>query len=135
MPDLTRGSVLVSDTTTSKFRTGGNDVKSGRATTEISVMRPSNSRSGIASTPMRTAESRDTRARSASSTRQLKRTEERSGSSAIGAPNHARSPRLNSGGLRFMGPPARKLGINEICPAAGAFTVRDAIMRSVSATS
>ena len=119
----------------SKLRTGGNDVKSGFATIEMSRIDGGSSRSGIGVDATSTRVPRCTRARSASSSRHVIWTDAQSGSSAIGAPNHTRSPRRNSGAVRLIGPPARMLGSIEIVPAAGARTVSDAMMRSVSATS
>jgi hypothetical protein len=116
-------------------RDGGHDEKSGLATTEMSFNVPVSSRSGTASTRTRTVLPGCTRPRSNSSTRAVIRTALKSGSSAIGAPNQARSPRLNSGAARENGPPARVFGSSEIEPPAGARTVSAAMIRSVSATS
>ena len=69
MPERSRASASDSDTTTSKLRTGGQVVKSGLATTEMSFNVPVRSRSGTASTRTRTPLPICTRPRSASSTR------------------------------------------------------------------
>jgi len=135
MPGRRRTSVSDSVIITSKLRTGGHVVKSGFAIVEISLIVPWKSRSETASACTVAPLASCTFARSTSSRRQFICIMRRSGSSAMAAPNQARSPRLNSGPDREKAAPARRFGSNETVPSAGAFMVSAATIRSLSSTS
>ena len=92
----------------SKFRAGGQpDEKSTFASTEMRSMRGLELRPGIASMRILASCPTRRRPRSASSSRASRWTDDRSGSSIMAAPGHARSPSRNSTCWPPHGPLAR----------------------------
>ena len=121
MPGRRRLSNSSSATLTSKLRGGGHDVKSALASALMVAMWPFSSLSGSASTRTVAAWFSDRRPRSISSTRADPNIDEESGSSAMLAPAHTRSPSLKSCG--FIQLPDRQLRRMATVPSAGAVTL------------
>ncbi len=115
----------------SKLRCGGQLEKSTRASALMSPIFPINSLSGTASARTSTRWPSCIRPRSASSSRAVTRSVERSGTSAMICPGHARSPGLKSGG----GQQERQFGMIATTPSTGARICRPPSCRSASSIS
>ena len=115
MPGRSRGSISSSSTIMLKLRCGGQLEKSTRASALMSSILPASSLSGTASARTTTRWPGCMRPRSASSSRADTRSVDRSGTSAITWPGHARSPDLKSGGGQHW----RQFGMIDTTPSTG----------------